>query len=177
MFPHVPPSSALDIISDGCMARTVFMIGHGNLALSQFVAVLELHTITKLIDIRTTASSHYCWFNHGFLQRNLPIGMYQHWPSLGGHRQFEPPAVKRALRQVLERADSGRLCLMCAEENYCVCPRHWLLTPMLIVVLVNLEMPDKLRIVILPSMPVRAYTFGTASGSFSIIPKPRCATV
>ena len=45
------------------------------------------------------------------------------------------------------------------------------------VVLVNLEMPDKVRIVILPSMPVRAYTFGVVSDSFGIIPKPRGATV
>jgi hypothetical protein len=34
-----------------------------------------------------------------------------------------------------------------------------------------------LRIVILPSTPVRTNTFGGVSGSFGIIPKPHGATV
>jgi hypothetical protein len=40
----------------------------------------------------------------------------------------------------------------------------------------NVEMPDKLRIVILPSARMRAYTFGAVRNSFGIIPKPGGAT-
>jgi hypothetical protein len=40
------------------------------------------------------------------------------------------------------------------------------------VVLVNLEMTDKLRIVILLSIPVGAYNFGTVRDSLGVIPEP-----
>jgi hypothetical protein len=41
-----------------------------------------------------------------------------------------------------------------------------------IVVLVNLEMTDKLRIVILFSIPVGAYNFGTVRDCLGVIPEP-----
>jgi hypothetical protein len=40
------------------------------------------------------------------------------------------------------------------------------------VVLVNLEVTDKLRIVILPSIPARACNFGAVCDSLGIIPDP-----
>jgi hypothetical protein len=42
----------------------------------------------------------------------------------------------------------------------------------LTVVLVNLELTDKLRIVILFSIPVDAYNFGTVCDSVGVIPEP-----
>jgi hypothetical protein len=46
----------------------------------------------------------------------------------------------------------------------------------MIVVLVNLEVTDKLRIVIVQSNPVRAYNFGVVCDSLGIIPQPNGAT-
>lgn len=39
-------------------------------------------------------------------------------------------------------------------------------------VLVNLEVTDKLRIVILPSVPVRAHNCGAVCDCFGILPEP-----
>jgi hypothetical protein len=54
----------------------------------------------------------------------------------------------------------------------CVCRKKACQTQSYIVVLVNLEMTDKLRIVILLSIPVGAYNFGTVRDSLGVIPKP-----
>jgi hypothetical protein len=44
------------------------------------------------------------------------------------------------------------------------------------VVFVNLEVADKLRIVVLQSIPVRAYNFGAVYDSPGIVPEPNGAT-
>jgi hypothetical protein len=44
------------------------------------------------------------------------------------------------------------------------------------VVLVNLDVIDKVRIVILPSVSARAYYFGVVSNSVDVIPKPNGVT-
>jgi hypothetical protein len=44
-----------------------------------------------------------------------------------------------------------------------------------VVVLVNLEVPDNLRIVVIQSIPVRAYNFGAVCDFPGIIPEPNGA--
>jgi hypothetical protein len=47
--------------------------------------------------------------------------------------------------------------------------RFWFVSHVATVVLVNLEVTDKLRIVIVPSLPVRAYNFGAVCDSFGVV--------
>jgi hypothetical protein len=111
--------------------RIVFMLGHGSLEWPDFTRLIAKHQITRLIDIRSIALSRWPQFNGPGMRRALPIGHYQHWPELGGHPMFAPPAVRRALEWLLDEArETGeQLGFMCSETGYRQCHRHTLLTP------------------------------------------------
>lgn len=51
-----------------------------------------------------------------------------------------------------------------------------ILKSVIFVVLVNLKMADKLRIVVLQFIPVRTYNFGAVCDSLGMIPEPNGAT-
>jgi uncharacterized protein (DUF488 family) len=111
--------------------REVYTIGHGALHWYRFTGLLNTHRITRLVDVRTYAVCRWAQFNIGFLKRHLGAG-YSHAPILGGAKCFDLPAVRRALKQVLDSANGDRICLMCSCGDYRLCHRYTLLTPLLV---------------------------------------------
>jgi uncharacterized protein (DUF488 family) len=111
--------------------KTVFMIGHSNLTWPEFTKLIGRHQIEVLADVRTFARSRLDHFNGGHLSRALN-GTYRHHGELGGFKQFEAPAVRRSLQDLLQSVRGKRLCLMCSEGDFRNCHRHTQLTPLLI---------------------------------------------
>jgi uncharacterized protein (DUF488 family) len=111
--------------------KSVYMVGHGDLAWADFTTLMEHYRIERLIDIRTIAESSIPHFNHGALARTLP-GVYSHWANLGGFKRFETPSVRRALKGALDAAAGVRVCMMCSEADWRTCHRHTQLAPILI---------------------------------------------
>jgi uncharacterized protein (DUF488 family) len=117
----------------------ILTVGHSNRSLSDFIALLQAHGVTQLVDVRTVPRSRH---NPQFNQDTLPAALqavgigYCHQPGLGGlrhprpdarntgwhHANFQgfadyrqPPAFAAALDTLLQQAESCRMAVMCAE--------------------------------------------------------------
>jgi hypothetical protein len=67
----------------------VFTIGHSTKALDAFISLLQAHSVTMVVDVRTIPRSSYNpQFNHDTLSDNLHTAGfgYNHMPGLGGLR-------------------------------------------------------------------------------------------
>ncbi|MHC5536873.1 DUF488 domain-containing protein [Singulisphaera rosea] len=124
------------------MTRTVFTIGHSNHRMEQFAALLEMHGVTALCDVR---SKPYSQFNPQFNRESLKKSLREHGISyvflgkeLGarsedhacyehGKVQYDRLAKTELFRAGLERVRKGsetyRLALMCAEKEPLECHR------------------------------------------------------
>lgn len=117
----------------------VLTVGHSTRSMEEFIALLQVHAVASVIDVRTVPRSrHNPQFNRDFLQAALEaagIG-YVHVAGLGGFRHTYPGSVNRGWRNVsfrgfadymqtaefaenlaglIERARQERIALMCAE--------------------------------------------------------------
>ena len=117
----------------------VFTVGHSTRTLADFIALLEAHAVTRLIDVRTMPRSrHNPQFNNDTFPAALAaagIG-YAHAPGLGGFRRAGPQSPNQGWRNasfrgyadymqtaefahnldtVMDQAKSERIALMCAE--------------------------------------------------------------
>ena len=75
---------------------TLYTIGHSTRALEEFMALLEVYGINRLVDVRTVPRSrHVPWFNKETLPAALkPRGiLYTHLSKLGGlrHAKMDSP--------------------------------------------------------------------------------------
>jgi uncharacterized protein (DUF488 family) len=118
---------------------TLYTIGHSTRTLEEFVALLEGHRITLIVDVRKMPRSRR---NPQFNRETLPeslahVGIgYLDMPGLGGLRQRKPGSPNSgwknpsfqgyadymltgefdtSLRVLIEKAKRQRACLMCAE--------------------------------------------------------------
>jgi uncharacterized protein (DUF488 family) len=131
----------------GTMPTTIYTIGHSTRTFEEFVEILEAHTISLLVDIRTIPKSrHNPQFNADSLQHALPRKgiAYLHFPELGGLRKPRKDSVNTgwqnasfrgfadymqtrqfvsAIRKLMQLGRSQRLALMCAEGNPFRCHR------------------------------------------------------
>jgi len=115
-------------------------IGHSARTLAEFIRLLQVHGVSRVVDVRTVPRSrHNPQFNKDSLPRELKkagIG-YIHMPGLGGLRHakrdsinvgwrnasfrgyadyMQTPEFKKALGELIRLADQDRLALMCAES-------------------------------------------------------------
>jgi uncharacterized protein (DUF488 family) len=117
----------------------VCTIGHSNRAIEEFIELLWLNEVTEVIDVRTIPRSRH---NPQFNLDSLPASLastgiaFTHMPGLGGlrHAHVDSPNTgwhnlsfrgyadymqsadfADNVDQLLERARSQRLALMCAE--------------------------------------------------------------
>lgn len=77
----------------------LYTIGHSNRSLADFIAILQAHGITQLVDVRTIPKSRRLpWFNGDQLQitlRQIHI-RYQHIAELGGLRHARKDSINQA---------------------------------------------------------------------------------
>ncbi len=117
----------------------VFTIGHSTRALDAFISLLQAHSVTMVVDIRTVPRSrHNPQFNSETLPGNFrTAGMgYTHMPGLGGlrHARKDSPNMgwrnvsfrgfadymqteefEKNLEELIHLAESEQIVLMCAE--------------------------------------------------------------
>jgi uncharacterized protein (DUF488 family) len=135
---------------ENAVDRQLFTMGHSNLSLDRFLALLAQHSIQALVDIRRFPSSKK--FPH-FNQNNLvpPLqqaGIEYGWlESLGGRRHQAKNAsspnkglqnegfrnyadymlteeFQKGIEMLLEIADRKRTAIMCAEAVFWRCHRR-----------------------------------------------------
>jgi len=118
----------------------VFTIGHSNLPIEDFLAILKAHGVERLIDIRTVPRSrHNPQFNRDALPGSLQqvAIAYLHMPSLGGLRHPHKDSInsawrndsfrgyadymqtadfEKALDELIAIASRERTAIMCAES-------------------------------------------------------------
>jgi len=128
--------------------QPVFTIGHSNLEMGKFVALLQQHAIEAVADVRSSPySQHHPQFNRELLQKSLQeheIAYVFLGQELGARRTerecylegradygliAQTPAFKRGIERVTQGAARMRLALMCAEKDPIDCHRCILVTP------------------------------------------------
>jgi len=124
------------------MVQTVFTIGHSTHPLERFIALLKLHDITAIGDVRSKPYSRTNpQFNREDLKKDLrevgiayvflgkELGARSEDPSCydRGRVQFDRLALTEQFRRGLDRVREGmkkyRLALMCAEQEPLDCHR------------------------------------------------------
>lgn len=74
----------------------LYTIGHSNRTLQEFIQLLQYHSITCIVDVRTIPKSrHVPWFNKEKLIISLHKEkiLYTHLPELGGLRKAQKNSV------------------------------------------------------------------------------------
>lgn len=123
----------------------IHTIGHSNHEIESFIALLRMHDITALADVRSQpVSRRFPQFDKRMLQASLEasgiryvylgdgLGARPRDPSCytSGTADFAKIRAASSFRDALERlqrgADEYRICLMCAERDPADCHRSWL---------------------------------------------------
>ena len=79
----------------------ILTAGHSTKPLDEFVAMLQAHAVTQMIDVRTVPRSrHNPQFNRDTLPESLAAHdiRYVHLPGLGGLRHARPDSINSAWR-------------------------------------------------------------------------------
>jgi uncharacterized protein (DUF488 family) len=127
---------------------TIYTIGHSTRSLDDFLALLRVHRISQLADVRTVPKSRrHPHFAGEALARSLPEASvaYRHFAALGGlrkprkdsqntawrHESFrgyadhmETPAFQRALDDLMAWSGGAPTVVMCAEAVWWQCHRQ-----------------------------------------------------
>ncbi len=135
----------------------VLTIGHSTRPIEEFVALLQAHGVSKLVDVRTVPRSRH---NPQFNRDLLPIALeragirYEHVPALGGLRKtsnqspnqgwrnlsfrgyadyMQTADFQQAVEQLIGQTKRGeRLALMCAEAVPWRCHRSLIADALLV---------------------------------------------
>lgn len=102
----------------------VFTIGYHGKTWKGFMQLLNAHSISLLVDVRTIPRSRY---NPAFNVNNLKkkLGSRYQWAGdcLGGLEGKRQPGYWEALRELAARSRLGCICIMCMEANFNKCHR------------------------------------------------------
>jgi uncharacterized protein (DUF488 family) len=117
----------------------VLTIGHSTRDLEAFIGLLQVHAVTRVVDVRTVPRSRH---NPQFNKENLPDALraagiaYEHMPGLGGLRRTHADSPNKGWRNasfrgyadymqtdefrenlevLIAQASNDRVALMCAE--------------------------------------------------------------
>jgi uncharacterized protein (DUF488 family) len=112
----------------------IFTVGHSNRAWVEFAALLAVHEIDLVADVRAfPASRRHPQFDRLQLERELPaVGIDYLWlgRELGGMRDYaahmRTPLFEEGVARLLESARDRRLACMCAEKVPDHCHRNFL---------------------------------------------------
>lgn len=117
----------------------VLTIGHSTRSIAEFIRLLQLHAVTRVVDVRTVPRSRH---NPQFNKDSLPLALeqaglgYVHLSGLGGLRHakrdslnagwrnasfrgyadyMQTPEFERSLEELIRWSNRDRVALMCAE--------------------------------------------------------------
>jgi uncharacterized protein (DUF488 family) len=129
------------------MPTVIYAIGHSTRTLDAFIEILQAHSISTLVDVRTIPKSRH---NPQFNEETLKEGLekkgiaYMHLKELGGLRKARKDSVNTgwqnasfrgfadymqtrefvsAIRKLVQLAKTGPTAIMCAEGNPFRCHR------------------------------------------------------
>jgi len=100
-------------------SSSIYTIGHGRHAFSDFLELLRQHEIAFVCDVRSVARSRWPQFNGRVLEellRENGIG-YEHLPECGGKVVAPQEDLARGIERILELAAEMRIVLMCSESQ------------------------------------------------------------
>jgi uncharacterized protein (DUF488 family) len=98
---------------------TIYTIGHGRHAFSDFLVFLQRYDIKFLCDVRSVARSRWPQFNGSVLRELLSengIG-YEHLPETGGKTRPKPVDLARGVDRIVEIASDITTAIMCSESK------------------------------------------------------------
>jgi uncharacterized protein (DUF488 family) len=113
----------------------VFTIGYGGRRFDDFVALLQQHGISLVVDIRRFPRSKMPEYNRESLEANLPrFGISYIWmgETLGGLRRcgypkyMESDDYQAGITKLLELDGQGNIVLMCKERTDDGCHRWYI---------------------------------------------------
>jgi len=134
----------------------VLTIGHSTHTLTEFIHLLQVHGISRVVDVRTVPRSrHNPQFNKTSLPRALKkVGLgYVHMPGLGGLRHakrdsinmgwrntsfrgyadyMQTPEFAQSLDELIHLAKQERIVIMCAEAVPWRCHRSLIADALLV---------------------------------------------
>ena len=125
----------------------IYTIGHGNIALEDFLLLLGQHLIEVVVDVRSQPYSHYVpQFGREQLQQSLAqtgINYIYMGDTLGGRPRdggfYRPDGqvnynklagadfFLEAIDQVFQISEQRCTVIMCSESHYKECHRHFLI--------------------------------------------------
>jgi len=138
------------------MPPVVLTVGHSTRPIEEFLHLLDVHGVKRLVDVRTLPRSRH---NPQFNQDSLPQVLaaagiaYTHMPELGGLRQprrnsanlgwqnpsfrgfadyMQTPQFDKAVKSLIEMARNDRLAIMCAEAVPWHCHRSLIADALLV---------------------------------------------
>lgn len=132
---------------------TLYTIGHSNHAIGDFIALLNKHNITTIVDVRSQPYSQWAdQFNRELLKHDLTEAGIEYTymgDTLGGRplaqelyaagqarpdykKMMQLPAYQRSIQELLELAQGRAVAIMCSEGDYQSCHRHLLITQTLV---------------------------------------------
>jgi len=100
-------------------SSSIYTIGHGRHAFSDFLELLRQHEIAFVCDVRSVARSRWPQFNGRVLEellRENGIG-YEHLPECGGKVVAPQEDLAKGIERILELAAEMRIALMCSESQ------------------------------------------------------------
>jgi len=101
----------------------VYSIGYHGKSWKSFMQILNDHSISLLVDVRSIPrSKYYPAFNINTLKSRLG-SRYQWVKALGGKTGTRQPGYYEALKELAARSQLGRICIMCMEPNANNCHR------------------------------------------------------
>jgi len=113
----------------------IFTIGYGGRRFADFVALLQQHSISLVVDVRHFPRSKAPEYNKESLEAKLPeFGISYIWmgDTLGGFRKggypkyIESDDYRDGISKLLELAERGNLVLMCKERTDAGCHRRYI---------------------------------------------------
>ena len=113
----------------------VFTIGYGGRKFADFIALLQQHGISLVVDIRRSPRSKMPEYNKESIEAKLPqFGISYIWmgETLGGLRRggypkyMESDDYQAGITKLLELAKQGNIVLMCKERTDAGCHRRYI---------------------------------------------------
>lgn len=117
------------------IVMVIFTIGYGGRKFADFVALLQQHGLSFVVDVRRFPRSKAPEFEKESLEAKLPqFGISYIWmgDTLGGFRRggypkyMESDDYRDGISKLLELAEQGNLVLMCRERTDAGCHRRYI---------------------------------------------------